>query len=316
MKAKLLLLTLISPLLWGQIDGTLHLWTNSPSAPPNVGVSLTGPQGANTWCYAVIARYPVGNASQQGSAPQCITNAPGTMTVFNYATISWTPLQGTTGYDVIRLPNTTVQSCTGCLVASNTSVTTVVDNGQALGNYTIIDVGSAQCIISINNRDYNLPRIVVPCAFPFQIGGCLVFPDGTQQCTSSIATGSGPNVPNVEWAAVAALAPGTTLTLNTEIRQPFTFHNADWNVSGDLGQMPTGQNAIIDIQISHDHGGTWASIFPVGNANKINIVPGGATFGTVTTFAVAGALAGDWVKVLCIQAGSGAPGQGIQGKLY
>jgi hypothetical protein len=120
----------------------------------------------------------------------------------------------------------------------------------------------------------------------------------------------------MEWGIAVDLTDATTETLNTEVRQPITFHNADWNVSADVGATPTGQNAIIDIQLSTDQGSTWNSIFPAGNPAKINIVPAGATFGTVTTFAIPSAAAGNWMKVVCIQAGSVVAGKGIQGKLY
>jgi hypothetical protein len=310
---SLAILLLFGASLWAQTDGTLLLTVNSPASPANISTTLTGPLGPGTFCYTVVARYPVGNATLLN--PSCVTTAPSSLTNTNFITVSWAPLQGATGYDVLRLPGQTVGSCTNCLLQSNGTATSVQDVGASLGSYTVNDVGGAQCRFYINNRDFSVPRVIEQCFFPFQLGGCLIFPDGTQQCTSATTT-TNTNVPSIEWAAVVALAPGTTLTLNTEVRQPFTFHNADWNVSADLGQMPSGQNAIIDIQISHNQGGSWVSIFPVGNANKINIVPGGATFGTVTTFAVAGALTGDWVKVTCIQAGSVNPGQGIQGKVY
>jgi hypothetical protein len=310
----LAILLLFGASLWGQVDGTLHLFVGSPASPANVSTTLTGPLGPATICYTVVARYPVGNATLL--QPSCITTGPNQLTNTNFITVSWAPLQGATGYDVLRLPGQTVQSCSNCLLQSNGTSTSVADIGNSLGAYTINDVGGAQCVFYINNRDYPQPRVVEQCAFPFQLGGCLIFPDGTQQCTAATSSPPSTQVPNIEWAAVVALAPGTTLTLNTEVRQPITFHNADWNVSADIGQMPTGQNAIIDIQLSTNQGSTWNSIFPAGNSNKINIVPAGATFGTVTTFAIPSASVGNWIKVTCIQAGSGNPGQGIQGKLY
>jgi hypothetical protein len=185
----LAILLLFGASLWGQTDGTLQLFTGSPAAPSQISVSVTGPPGSRTLCFWVVARYPVGNAS--AVQPQCIVNAPDIFTSTNYATISWTPLQGATGYDVVRLPGQTLQSCTTCLVASNTTSTSVRDNGSGLTSYTVTNVGGTQCTFYINNRDYPLPRIIEQCALPFQFGQCIIFPDLTQQCTAAGGGGTG-----------------------------------------------------------------------------------------------------------------------------
>jgi hypothetical protein len=185
----LAILLLFGASLWGQTDGTLQLFTGSPAAPSQISVSVTGPPGSRTLCFWVVARYPVGNAS--AVQPQCIVNAPDVFTSANYATISWTPLQGATGYDVVRLPGQTLQSCTTCLVASNTTSTSVRDNGSGLTSYTVTNVGGTQCTFYINNRDYPLPRIIEQCTLPFQFGQCIIFPDLTQQCTAAGGGGTG-----------------------------------------------------------------------------------------------------------------------------
>ena len=126
--------------------------------------------------------------------------------------------------------------------------------------------------------------------------------------------------PRVEWGIVNPFVAGT-VTLNTEVRSGFNFSKLKWNVSLDFGQMPVGQDAIFDVQFSTDQGVTWNSIFPAGpvgnpNKNMLHVVAGGPNFGEISTFAIRGFNVGDWVKVVCIQAGSTTAGSGLQGILY
>lgn len=136
------------------------------SAPPSVtsgSGSVTGNLGSTTYYYWIIAKYTIGNASAYG--PIIVRNAPSRTTGSNYVTVSWnTPASSVSGYDVIRLSGTAVPplpaSCTNCLIASDTSLTILKDDGQSLSNYTVTTIGSAQGNIFLNNSNYSAPTMV------------------------------------------------------------------------------------------------------------------------------------------------------------
>lgn len=122
--------------------------------------------------------------------------------------------------------------------------------------------------------------------------------------------------PHIEFGIGQAFTVGVQ-TLNTIIKRPFVWTQLRWNISESIGQLPTGQNAIFDIQVSDNEGSTWVSIFPAGSANQLNIVPAGSKFGLITAFARNSVNATDWVRVNCMQIGNGGqPGQGLQGMLF
>lgn len=136
------------------------------SAPPSVtsgSGNVTGNLGSTTYYYWIIAKYAIGNSSAYG--PIIVRNAPSRTTGSNYVTVSWnTPASSVSGYDVIRLSGTAVPplpaSCTNCLIASDTSLTILKDDGQSLSNYTVTTIGSAQGNIFLNNSNYGVPTMV------------------------------------------------------------------------------------------------------------------------------------------------------------
>jgi len=50
--------------------------------------------------------------------------------------------------------------------------------------------------------------------------------------------------------------------------------------------VPTGADLIIDVEMSTDGGGSWASIFPAGDENKVVIPAESSAVVTITDFAI------------------------------
>ena len=76
---------------------------------------------------------------------------------------------------------------------------------------------------------------------------------------------------------------------------------------------PTGSSAILDIEKSTDDGGTWVSVFPDGNENKIQLPADGTATVLVRAFAPANSIAvGDLLRINCLQPGSEDPGNCIE----
>ena len=70
----------------------------------------------------------------------------------------------------------------------------------------------------------------------------------------------------------------------------------------------TGQDMILDIEISTDGGATWTSIFPSGNASKIVLTAGSKAVFEFTSFAISSIAKGNKFRPTVIQVGSGNPG--------
>lgn len=99
-----------------------------------------------------------------------------------------------------------------------------------------------------------------------------------------------------------------------QVNNEFSPTALAWNVSLDMGAMPTGQDAIFDVEVSTDHGDTWTAILPADG--RLVISAGGQNYGSLTSFEVTTIAAGTWVRCVCIQAGSGTAGSGLQVNCY
>jgi hypothetical protein len=120
----------------------------------------------------------------------------------------------------------------------------------------------------------------------------------------------------VEFGTTSNFVAGT-LTTNTQVKTGFSINRVVWNISADIGAMPQGQDAIFDIQVSTDSGNTWNSIFPAGTDNELVISsqPGAPMYGQVNDFSITVINPGDWVKVVCVQAGTTVAGSGLQASI-
>jgi hypothetical protein len=145
---------------------SLVLQTPPPPAVSSVGAAMVGYTGPGTTLYYwVVARYPAGAAQPAG--PASVPNTPGSpnLSASRLVRISWTPVAGATGYDVLRGDNPLYPaqtSCGACAVALNTTALTVDDTGGALGAYPPAGLLAAQAVaasIAVTNRDTATPLL-------------------------------------------------------------------------------------------------------------------------------------------------------------
>jgi hypothetical protein len=161
---KTLLLLALSSLAFGQ---QTQMSINNPPPPGvvNGGGAIVGAAGQITTYYWVIARVAAGSTTPY---PILVFNTVGTanFNTTNYVTLSWAPVAGATGYDVLR--NTTSAypaspTCT-CAVVVNTSSNTFTDQGGALIAYpngAPAPASAATVTWAMNNRDLDVPWVTV-----------------------------------------------------------------------------------------------------------------------------------------------------------
>jgi hypothetical protein len=133
----------------------------NPPAASVVGVTynnyVSGAVGGSTYFYWVVTSYAGGSVffpsfyqvdHVNGSDPS----------VGHPITVSFNPVQGATGYSVLRTSTLGVPTfpCT-CLVGTTSGATYVVDNGSALGAFAPTFITPATGDIRLNNRDYATP---------------------------------------------------------------------------------------------------------------------------------------------------------------
>lgn len=156
---------IVSLLLVAPIHGQeqVSFSSSAPPAPSSVGASAFGARGGATLYYWVIARYP-GGASSASMAMAFSTVGIGNLSVSNYVRVSWAPVAGATGYDVVRSesPLFPGPTCAACAVVLNTASTSVDDNGGAMSAYPPGGLQTAVPVlasITINNRDGAVPFV-------------------------------------------------------------------------------------------------------------------------------------------------------------
>jgi len=130
----------------------MSLSANPPLPVQIVSANVIGNQGHTLFAYYVIAKYNIGNAAQSKIAG-VIRTGPDTLSGTNYNSVTWQPVAGATGYDVIRLHQEPfLNPCTNCLVASNTTGNTFLDQSNTtLGSYTLIAAPGAAILWNLDN---------------------------------------------------------------------------------------------------------------------------------------------------------------------
>lgn len=175
--------------------------------------------GLGTYCYWIVATFPIGNATPSQPA-SCVQNAGGSVVV------TWTPVPLATTYDVLRtttpqFPNTPAN----ILRQSATAATSFTDNLAAATSYTVNTAPAARGFIKLDNLNFAVPTFVTDPTL------------GGSGGTVTLVTGT-PNQINV--------ATGTTtpvLTLSSTLVLP-----------GTLTMAPSSGNAILGLSFSS--GGT------------------------------------------------------------
>jgi hypothetical protein len=109
---------------------------------PQPAVNRVGNIGSNTFYYFIVTRFTNGNVISSGPGP-VIFQTTQNLDSNNYISVTWPGQPNATGYDVIRIATPqfpgggTGGTCTNCLVASNTSSTSVLDNTYTIASYTL-----------------------------------------------------------------------------------------------------------------------------------------------------------------------------------
>ena len=125
------------------------------------------------------------------------------------------------------------------------------------------------------------------------------------------ASGGGAAGDKATFGLVADLLVLSDLTNHYICRKGGTFLDCVVNPK----VAPTGAAAILDIEKSADDGATWASVFPAGEANKLNLPAGSTATVSLAVFAAApnNAIApGDLLRINCLQKGSTIAGSRIE----
>jgi hypothetical protein len=152
----------------GQTSPNLTPSSLTLSVPPplpvqGVNANVIGPLGQTKYLYFVVAKYQVGNAAQS-VVPAIILTGPNNLSATNYNSITWQGVPNAIGYDVLRIKGSDVflTPCTNCLVASNITSNSVLDqNNTTLGNYTLISAPGASILLALDNVTGPTPRLTL-----------------------------------------------------------------------------------------------------------------------------------------------------------
>lgn len=147
-----------------QLSTTQLTLTTPP--PPNISratATVVGAAGRDTIYYWVSVRYPSGIRLPYGPIAAFSSVGIGNLSGANFVTISWTPLVGATGYDVLRqATNAPFSTCAACAVVLNTAATSFNDTGGATFAWPPAGVNFVSTVsgqIFVNNRDEVSPFI-------------------------------------------------------------------------------------------------------------------------------------------------------------
>jgi hypothetical protein len=208
-----ILLSLLSLSLLGQQSQQFN--APPPSMVQQVFVTSTGAVGTNTYCYFVVAVYPIGMTTP--SNPTCVYNSNGTLSGGNYNSIKWSqnpPGGKPIGYWVIR---STSESFPGSgTVAVNTTVLSPSvfaqnDQTNTLHAFTYVPATWAVAHITLDNLDYGVPvfttdtpvsvNTVIYATLPLATKSSgLAFLVTDAISSSNCGVGGGTNTPALCWS--------------------------------------------------------------------------------------------------------------------
>ena len=144
--------------LWGlerdaRGQQSITLTAPPPSAVITVTAQAVAPFGASTVCYWVVANFPVGNSGP--SQPGCAMNVGTTVNV------SWTPVTGATGYDLLTTPTPSLPSGSAsiALVTRFMSVTYQDTIPSSPFSYTVNTAPPASATFLLDNLNQSTPAV-------------------------------------------------------------------------------------------------------------------------------------------------------------
>lgn len=208
MKRLLLVLALWLPQII-RAQTQLTIQQPAPPATGSVSASYSGPTTGGNIFYWVVVRYPAGAVNPVGPAiASGVTRA--NISASAPVTITWVPVQGASGYDVIYADSSSYPAnptCAACGVSLNTASTSVTDTGTAGSAYPpagLAAAGSASAIFNLNNVSEAAPFIninligssinnmyrLAPFSGTFTSGNCVKIMSGGLLQDSGVACSS------------------------------------------------------------------------------------------------------------------------------
>lgn len=268
-QSKLILALLLTCSTFAQ-SVELTVASDGPAPVNNVSGGFSGAREGITYWYWIVARYPVGDATAYG--PLTLFNGPATLSVSDFAIITWNSLQGATSYAVLRSTSAVSplsnNACAACLVGTTTG-TSINDTGTALTSFTRVpNPGRVSTQISLNNRDYPTPVLRLGDYFPWQSVGVGLLADRPTQCVGlrDMYTCSGADCPN-------------TLALY------YCTASNTWSLIAAGGGIPGNPDRSVQFNDSGSFAGDSRFLFTAGGVvqNENGYEAGdGATTGAIT----------------------------------
>lgn len=259
MKKLIGALIVVCGLLLAQTTGIQTLLLNTPTPPgvQNVYVTPSGTAGQTNYCYWVVAVFAGGMSFPTG--PTCNAASNGTLSGSNYNTVSWNLVNGATGYWVIRSTNS-VFPATGTTAVNNSVLSSTTasqtDQSNSLNSFTYTPIGTAIGQISLNNRDYSTPTLLlldqygIPQQGWSQTASAANFLRNKSAVASSdpsiIANGSDTNI-DIELTPKGT--GGVTVNGNTVFARTGSVPNATYVVTGSLtvAEINTGTTVVAAV---------------------------------------------------------------------
>jgi hypothetical protein len=257
---------------------------NPPTPVQSASVQLVGNPGRGTLYFWIVANFTIGNASPAG--PFVLNNAPNTLSVSNYAQLSWQAAPGAASYDVLL--TTTATPPTGacaCELTTGLSATTYNATTNTTGAYTVNTVDPNQYAITAQN--VQLSSGVSAWEFVLPNGTIIGSLDTTGNLIVNSCSGCGGgggaaalwpvNVKAADYSIVtadfsSASSNGKLLTLNSGSAHTFTLPNPAPSTNGAC------------VVVSNIGGGGILTLNP--NGLTIDQAAGNKTIGINTSYTV------------------------------
>lgn len=157
---------LLAGVSWGQAQSDSRAVLTLEAVPPpaidvgQIGAVITGTPGKATYYYWVVTNYNIGSSLPGG--PVVVYNGPDTLSGADFITIYWPPKLHAISYDLLRTATPAFPGGTNTIaVATGIAGYSQVDNGGALGAYTLAAAPKATGHIQLDNMQYNRPRLLM-----------------------------------------------------------------------------------------------------------------------------------------------------------
>jgi hypothetical protein len=131
-------------------EGIVFPLQNPPSGVSSASVKNTGNTGQRVFWYWIVVQGEFGAATPSG--PFALYQAANLFGEPNGAQLNWQPVAGALSYDVLRTAEGTSPSgnC-NCAVATGVTATTLIDDSESLGAYTVTTANARATQIRLSN---------------------------------------------------------------------------------------------------------------------------------------------------------------------